>query len=181
MDDNYQRAEQENLRNPKNRFLGLFCHANEVDNKWGCDWSFATGVVIFSLICGIVALVDIYYISYEKIYSFGSTMFRIFFSLKMISNVACLLGIVLACISISRSSYRSSIASYYTMVLAFLLHTVFLFASIIYLFYPDYVRYIGLRLIGWGFAEFGYLLFCWILFCNQVYMRRQIMLLQNSQ
>ena len=27
--------EEENKRNPKNRFLGLFCHASEIDITWG--------------------------------------------------------------------------------------------------------------------------------------------------
>ena len=32
----YQAAQQEeNMRNPKNRFLGLFCHASEVGDSWG--------------------------------------------------------------------------------------------------------------------------------------------------
>ena len=28
-------AEEENRRNPKNRFMFLFCHASEVDQSWG--------------------------------------------------------------------------------------------------------------------------------------------------
>ena len=69
MDDNYQKAEQENLRNPKNRFLGLFCHAREVDNSWGCNWSFPTGVIIFSIVIGIASFADIYFIAKEQVFS----------------------------------------------------------------------------------------------------------------
>ena len=66
-----QTKANENLRNPKNRFLGLFCHANEVDNSWGCDWSFATGVIIFSIVIGTASLADIYTLAEHQIFAKG--------------------------------------------------------------------------------------------------------------
>ena len=61
----YTSAETENKRNPKNRFLGLFCHASDVDDHWGFNWSFACGVVVFSIVFGIWTIFDI--VSMEKV------------------------------------------------------------------------------------------------------------------
>ena len=50
--------EEENRRNPKNRFLGLFCHASEVDTTWGCKCPFWVGVFLLSIVGGIETIVD---------------------------------------------------------------------------------------------------------------------------
>ena len=47
-----QQEIEENRRNPKNRFLGLFCHASDVDDHWGFNWSFKCGVFVFSILIG---------------------------------------------------------------------------------------------------------------------------------
>ena len=56
--EDYQRAQEENLRSPKNRFLGIFCHANEVNDHWGPNWSFGCGVIFFSVLVGIWTIFD---------------------------------------------------------------------------------------------------------------------------
>ena len=60
----YQAAKevQENERNPKNRFMGLFCHASQVDISWGWNWPFWLGVVIFSILVGFMSVFDIIYL-----------------------------------------------------------------------------------------------------------------------
>ena len=177
MDDDYVQAKKnENLQNPKNRCLGLFCHANEVDNRWGCDWSFATGVVIFSIICGAASLWDIYYIAKDKFFdkAAGHAIYKLFFFFKIFSDLVCFAGIGIACFSINRNSHTYSIVSYYVMVLSFLLHTLYLIYTIFAIFDADYFNIVKFYLISWGIDEVGLLLFCWILFCNQVFIGRQI-------
>ena len=46
MDDNYQQPKAENLRNPKNGFLFCFFRAEDVDDSWGCSWSFTSGIIM---------------------------------------------------------------------------------------------------------------------------------------
>ena len=133
MDEDYTKAKEENLKNPKNRFLGLFCHANEVDNSWGCNWSFTTGVVIFSIICGFTALCDVYYIAKDNFFgqASGNTIFKVFFFIKVISDFICLIGIGISCFSINRNNLRYAIIGYYVMVLCLLLHTIYCIYTII--------------------------------------------------
>ena len=174
MDDNYQKAEQENLRNPKNRFLGLFCHAREVDNSWGCNWSFPTGVIIFSIVIGIASFADIYFIAKEQVFSNTtySSMFKFWIVLKIISDLISFIGIGCGCYAVFRANLRYSIIAYYVVVLSFLLNTIFIISCFFTMF--SYPKYVLLYLIPWGILEFGLVLFCWILFCNQVYVGRQV-------
>ena len=172
MDDDYQRAQQENLRNPKNRFLFLFCHAKEVDNSWGCGWSFSTGVIIFSIIIGIASFADIYFIAKEGVFSNNeySKAFKIMIFIKVFSDFISFIGIGLGCYAVNRENLRYSIISYYVVVLSFLLTTIFILSCFISMFIYTIVLYF---LIPWGLLEFALLLFCWILFCNKVYLGRK--------
>ena len=43
-----------NKRSPKNRFLLLFCHAESVDDHWGCNWTFQCGVIMAGILIGLV-------------------------------------------------------------------------------------------------------------------------------
>ena len=173
MDDEYARAQQENMRNPKNRFLGLFCHAKDIDNSWGCGWSFSTGVIMFSIIIGIASLADIYYLAERKIFSHSdiSELFKFMIIIKIASDLISFIGIGIACYAVNASNYTYSIVCYYVIVLSFLLNTIFLVYAIIAIF--KYFDYIGIFILPWGILEFGLLLFCWILFANQVYVGRQ--------
>ena len=174
MDDGYQKAQEENLRNPKNRFLGLFCHAKEIDNSWGCGWSFPTGVVIFSIIIGIASLMDIYYIAKKEVFSSKNNLgsiFKFMLVIKIISDFVSFTGIGISCFAVFKENLTYSIVSYYVIVLSFLLNSIFLIYSIIAIF--SYFDIIGIFLIPWCLLEFGLLLFSWILFANQVYLGRK--------
>ncbi len=171
--DDYQRAEEENRRNPKNRFLGLFCHASEVDNSWGCNLSFGTGVIIFSIIIGIAAGFDIYFIAKNKIYSSGAytgSVFKFFMSLKVLADIVVCFAIITGCYSVHAQNLKFSIISYYLAILSFIFGTIFLISSFYYMF--KYYNYVLIYIIPWGIYEFAMVLFCWILFCNQVYLGR---------
>ena len=173
MDDDYQRREQENLTNPKNRFLGLFCHAKEIDNSWGCGWSFATGVVIFSFIIGVASLMDIYYIAEKNIFAAKdvSGTFKFMLSIKIISDLISFIGIGIACYAVNKENLTYSIVCYYVIVLSFLLNSIFLVYSIIAIFY--YPKLIGAFFVPWIILEFCLFWFCWILFANEVYLGRK--------
>ena len=171
MDDDYQKAQRENMTNPKNRFLGLFCHAKEIDNSWGCDWSFSCGVILFSFIIGIGAFYDIYVIARENFFSIDDGILKFFIVLKIISDFISFVGIGISCFAVHKENLTYSIVSYYVIVLSFLLHTIFLIYCLFGIF--SHFKKIGLLIIPWGVLEFCLLLFCWILFANQVYIGRQ--------
>ena len=174
-DDQYQR-QQENLTNPKNRFLGLFCHASEVDNSWGCGCPFSVGVIIFSIIIAIASFYDIYYIAKKNIFSSSvGSLFKIFIVIKILSDLISFVGIGISCYAVHRENRRYSIIAYWVIVLSFLLNRVFLVYAIIAIF--SYWKYIQWSIIFWAFLEFVLLLYSWILFANQVYLGRQ----QNAQ
>lgn len=168
-DEDYQRRKAENMANPKNRFLFLFCHANEVDQSWGCNWSFATGVIMFSILTAVCVLADMYYIANDGFFSKAqSSMFKFMFFIKVFSDFVALVCIGLSCYATQRSNYRYSIVSYYVGVLSLLLCTIYLIYTLVKIFNPDYWAIVKLRLISWGFGEFALFMFCWILFCNMV-------------
>ena len=170
MSDDYKRAEQENLTNPKNRFLFLFCHAKEVDNSWGCNWSFSTGVVMFSIVMGLAAFFDVYYLAESQAFKDATTGLKVWFVVKVLSDFISLVGIAIACFAVTRQNLKFSIVSYYVVVLSFILNTLFLCSCFYLMFYNPLIL---LFFIPWGVYEFGLILFCWILFCNQVYLGRK--------
>ena len=173
MDDDYEKSQQENLTNPKNRFLGLFCHAREIDNSWGCNWSFGTGVIIFSFVIGIASLADIYYIAEKDIFSNNSVngLFKFMMVIKILSDLISFIGIGIACYAVNAQNLTYSVVCYYVIVLSFLLNSIFLIYSIIAIF--SYFKEIGAFLIPWALLEFILFWFCWILFANQVYLGRK--------
>ena len=186
MDDDYEQAKiQENLSNPKNKFLFIFCHANEVDNSWGCGFSFTCGVTLFSIIIGITALCDLFYIARDKMFERASyysnyPSFRYMFLVKVFSDFIALIGIGIACYSIYGHNYKYGIVSYYVEVVSFLLCTIFCIYCLVAIFLPGYWSMVQYRLISWGFGEFGMLLFCWILFCNMVTNSKKVLLQQQQ-
>jgi len=172
MDDNYQKAQEENLRNPKNRFLFLFFHAKDVDNSWGCGWSFTTGVVMFSIVIGVCTLCDIYYLANEE--PFKKTddgFFEFMLGIKIFTDVISLIGVGVALGSVCAENYTYAIVAYYVMVLSFFLNVIFGVYTIIGIF--SHPKLIGLFFIPWFILDVGLLIFCWILFANQVCLGRQ--------
>ena len=183
MDDEYQQAKtQENLKNPKNRFLFLFCHANEVDDSWGFGCSFASGVLMFSILIGVAVLCDMYYIAADSMFSkaSGIPVFTFMFSLKVVSDLISLIGIGCACYAIYRPSYNYGIVCYYVEFLSFLLLSIFWVYSLVEMFNANFWKIVSYRVISWAFQEFFLLMFCWILFCNMVYNSRQLQLARQK-
>ena len=171
MDDDYQRAQQENLRNPKNRFLFLFCHAKDVDNSWGYNWSFQSGVILFSILIGIASLMDIYYIAEKEPFNKYDGWFDFMLVLKILSDVASFIGIIAACYGVGVNHYTASIVAYYIEVLSFFLNTIYSVYSVYALF--KHFKFIGPFFIPWILLEICLLVFCWILFANQVTVGRE--------
>ena len=172
MDDNYQRAQAENLRNPKNRFLFCLFHAKDVDNSWGCGWSFTTGVVMFSVIIGICTLMDIYYLAEEKPFSNESDgFFKFMLVIKIFSDIISLIGVMISFFSVCSENYTYAIVAYYVMVLSFFINVIFGVYTFIGIF--NHFDLIGYFFIPWFILDVGLLIDCWILFANQVYIGRQ--------
>lgn len=186
MDEEYQNQKtQENLNNPKNRFLFLFCHANEVDDSWGCGCDFKTGVFIFSILIGCLVGSDLYYICGDRIFSTMSRAypkFSLMFGLKTLSDLTSLIGVIYSCIAINKTvmSGTPPTICYYIEVLSFVLCTAFCVYCIFSIFDRDFWWLVSYKVITWAFHEFALLLFCWILFCYMVFTNKQI-LIHNRQ
>ena len=84
-------------RNPKNRFFGLFCHANQVSDSWGLNWPFYCGVIMFSIVIGIMTLFDVSVI-FTKFFDQTKDWFLLWFIIRFISDLIALIGIVFAII-----------------------------------------------------------------------------------
>ena len=164
-DEAYQLKRQENLRNPKNRFLGVFCHAEQVDSAWGCDWSFQCGVIFFSIIILACSFFDVYEIASNKIFSSAySGGHQFFFGLKVFSDIINFIGIILGCIAVGYMNLKYSIISYYVAVLSLILNTIFF----IYLFVAIFISWSKFwhEIAPVIFLEIGLVFFSWILFCR---------------
>ena len=171
----YLSAEVENRRNPKNRFLGLFCHASQVDDHWGFNWSFACGVVIFSIVFGIWTIFDI--ISMGKVLRFSywtGGWFPFFCVVRFISDFCAIIAIIFAMISISRTNFKMATVAYYLLILSFVLDILFLIDCIVNFFNGRFWINVNYRIIVWLLNIFVLFLFCWILFCNMVDIGRKI-------
>ena len=175
MYEDYQiTLEQENnLRNPKNRFLGLFCHANEVDTTWGCKCPFWVGIVICSVIIGAAAISDIPSIRAISYLLYWLDLFTIFIILRLLSDLFTIIGIIYALYSLCQSHYRASVVAYYCLLVTFAINTLFFIFILIILFHSRYRARLVLRVLGWGFDYLFLLLFCWFLFCNMVNIGRR--------
>ena len=175
MSEDYQaaQAQQENQRNPKNRFLLFFCHANDVDNTWGHNWPFSLGVFLFSAITFLVIIYDISarasgYIHYGRGFVIG------FYILKLVSDFIALIGICMAIYSICKTSFKYATISYYIIALVFAIHTIFIIYCIYAMFTGEYFSCTRISIIIWALEEFDLLIFAWILFCNMVDIGRKI-------
>jgi len=166
-DENYKLQVQENLRNPKNRFLGCFCHAKDVDSSWGCNWSFQTGVIIFSIVIFICSAFDIYEIAYKKCFVYSPNgLFTFFFIFKVVSDVLNFTSIVIGIVAVAKIHLRLSIIAYWMAVLSLLLNTIFfIYIFIAIFFYVDRIWRIMITVV---LLEIGLVLYSWILFANQV-------------
>ena len=171
-DDNYRLQVQENLRNPKNRYLGCCCHAKDVDSSWGCNCSFQAGVVIFSVIVFICSVIDVYHIAGRKVFvKSPNGLFTFFFIFKVISDVLNFASILVGCSGVCNANLKLSIIAYWMSVLSLLLNTIFFVYIFIAIFiYVDLVWPIMITVIV---LEIGLIIFSWILFANQVDLGRK--------
>ena len=157
--------EEENRRNPKNRFLGLFCHASEVDTTWGCKCPFWVGVVLLSIIVGIEAIVDIPIIKAIFFLLSWLNLFTIFIILRIISDICAIIGIGYAIYSICRSHYKASIIAFYCLVATFAINIFFEIFMIVILFYSTYRIGVSFRIFSF-FINTIFPFFLGIIFMN---------------
>ena len=170
----YQAAQQEeNMRNPKIRFLGLFCDESEVDYSWGFNWSFSCGVYMFSILFGYMTLNDISAI-FTEFFIKVTGWFTFWFVLRMISDFIALIGIVFSVLSCSQNNFSRATIAYYCMILSLVLNLLFIGYCIFRLFDGQFLKITTYRLIVCLFNEFVLFLFCWILFCNMAVMGRKL-------
>ena len=167
--EDYQRAQEENLRSPKNRFLGIFCHANQVDDHWGHNWSFGCGVVAFSIVFAIMTIYDISSLSYflHRI----TQQFRWFILWSIIRMIADLFAIVamgFANVSVCQTNFRRATIGYYLLIVCLILNTAFIIYCITCFFDYNFWKVTTFNIILWLLNEFVLFIFCWILFCNMV-------------
>ena len=172
--------------NPKNRFLFCFCHSYEVDKGWGCGccgcraFPFSLGVILFSIVMLISAIKDIVDILSSNYISdkYDNSIFKIFFYIKIVGDVICILGIFTGLTSVKNRSYGASVVAYYLTALCFLLNTSFCVYVLTCIFSASFWWNVGITkiitVVSWYIIDYILLLFTWILFCNMVDIDRKI-------
>ena len=171
-DENYKLQVQENLRNPKNRYLGCFCHAKDVDNSWGCNWSFQRGVIVFSIVVFICSVADVYHIAGREVFKNSPNgLFTFFFIFKVVSDVLNFITMGLGFAGVGQHNLKLSIIAYWLSVASLALNTIFfIYIFVIIFIWPKLVWPIMLTVI---FLEIGLVILSWILFANQVDLGRR--------
>ena len=165
----YQAAQTENLRNPKNRFLGLFCHANQVDDHWGCNWSFGCGVALFSCLVGIWTIFDAVTMCRLMTNQLrGRTGFTVWCIIRFLSDFIAIIAMIFAILSVRQINFKRATIGYYMLIVSLILNTAFVIYCITCFFDSYFWRATTFRIIIWLLNEFVLFIFCWILFCNMV-------------
>ena len=165
--------EEENYRNPKNKFLGLFCHANQVDNSWGYNWPFYCGVIIFSIIAGLMTIFDIS-VMFGKFFKYLKRWFLFWMIIRFLSDLICLIGIIFAIMSIVATNFTRATVAYYCMIVSLILNFAFCIYCLVRIFDKYFWEITTYRFIVWILNEFVLVWFCLILFCNMVDIGRKI-------
>ena len=174
MTDEYESVD----RNPNNKFFGCLTHSDQVNDTWGCGFSFSCGIIILSIFIGIAALKDIYALPFIfRNYNFRWNFFYIMILLRILSDFITLTGIIFAYISICKKDYRKSLIAYYCLMVSFLINVSFsIYITIIYIFYySNYFHNNSLHVgtfISWLIDVFIFYLFVWFLFCHSVVIKR---------
>ena len=171
-DENYKLQVQENLKNPKNRYLGCFCHAKDVDNSWGCNWSFQCGVIVFSIVVFICSVADVYHIAGRKVFvKSPNGLFTFFFIFKVVSDVLNFITMGLGFVGVGQHNLKLSIIAYWLSVASLALNTIFFIYIFVAIFiWSDLVWPVMITVI---FLEIGLVILSWILFANQVDLGRK--------
>ena len=172
--------------NPKNRFLLLFCNTYEVDKGWGCGWCgcrafpFSCGVFIFAIIMVINCVKDFFDIQFSNYLVENRTKdktFVRFFYFKLISDLLCIFGSIIAVISVLAFSYCCSVVSYYIVSISFILNSTFCIYIITIIGTTKFWWNIGIlkifTVILWYAFDYVWLIYAWILFCNMVDINRK--------
>ncbi len=168
------------MRSPKNRFLGLFCHANDVDQSWGLNWPFSCGVIIFSIVCGLTTFSDLLGMAKRGYLTSSFGVFKFMFVVRLFSDLIALIAIGFSIHSLIGLNQRSGVIGYYTLILSLLLNTVFLVYCLIHIFTSEFWKLVGFYFVPWCAEEFVLFLFTWILFCNMVDIGRKLKAQQNT-
>ena len=155
-----------NRRNPKNRFLLVFCHAGQVGDSWGYNWSFKCGAFLFSILIFILTIFDLSTLT--KCIARGRSWFVFWCILRFLSDLLAVVGVIVAIFSIFQSSFKNATIAYYLVMASLFLDTIFIVYCIVSLFDRTFWQFTGWYLIVWMFNEFVLLICDWILFCNMV-------------
>ena len=172
--------------NPKNRFLLLFCNTYEVDKGWGPGWCgcrafpFSCGVFIFAVVMVINCFKDFFDIQYSNYLVENKTKdktFVGFFYFKLISDILCIFGSLIAVISVLSFSYCCSVVSYYMVSLSFIFNSAFCIYILTIIGTSKFWWNIGvlkiITVILWYVFDYVWLIYAWILFCNMVDINRK--------
>ena len=166
-------TDKSNDRNCNNKFFGCLTHYTEVGDSWGCGCSFSCGIYFLSFFIGLSALYDILAIPDIRYLLHFLNFFTFMIILRILSDFITVAGIIFACISISKSSYRKALIAYYCMMVSFVINVSFALVIIfIIIFFTNYVIPLG-TLISWISDGFFFYLLVWFLFCNAVVIKRK--------
>ena len=163
-----------NRRSPKNRFLLLFCHAESVDDHWGCNWTFQCGVIMAGILIGVWTIFDIATLSRLLAKNLFSKWFTFWCGMRFISDLFAIIAIVMSIISISKINFKLATISYYTLMVSLFINTAFVIYCITCIFDSYFWSYTTYQIIIWILNEFVLVIGDWILFCNMVDIGRKI-------
>lgn len=163
---NYEQV-QENYSNPKNRFLWMFCHANEVNDTWGCGFSFGCGVILFGILLLIPTIADITQIAKgDWKNNEDGWVFSFFCVFRVLSDVLCLVATIFEIFANKENRYTASVVGYYGLAASFLCNTIWLLYVLIRI--PVTWKTIKWNIFSFGIGEFILLIYCWMSFCLMV-------------
>ena len=180
MKDYQNQQVQEGMRSPKNRFLFLFCHANDVADSWGLNWPFYCGVIMFSIFVLIISVLDIYYSFENKYLSTTEGWFKFMFILRLVSDLLAIISIIFVFRSIIGLNATSGAVADYGIVISLLFNTIFCVYCIISVFEQKFWETVQWRIIGFFLQEPVLLAFAWILFGNMVEIARKVKMQQEN-
>ena len=163
-----------NRRSPKNRFLLLFCHAESVDDHWGCNWTFQCGVIMAGILIGVWTIFDITTLSRLLAKGYFSKWFTFWCGMRFISDLFAIIAIVMSIISISKINFKLATISYYTLMVSLFINTAFVIYCITCIFDRYFWTNTTFQIIIWILNEFVLVIGDWILFCNMVDIGRKI-------
>ena len=183
--DYLNQQEEVNYNNPKNRFLFCCCKSYEVDKGWGfgcCGcrlFPFSCGIFLFAviyLISSIKDLIDI--IKNNYIEDSSNKTLKIFFYIKLLGDIICIIGSIFGINSIRGKKYCSSVVAYYLVMLSLFLNTSFCIYVITVICSLSFWKAVGfyrvISVILWYGLDYFLLIYDWICFCNMVDIDRKI-------